>query len=110
MTSWNNSLTYSLSSQRVIYMDGVFDLFHVGHLEAIQQARRMGDRLILGVTGDDDAEGYKRRPFINEVDRCAILRALRDVDEVSDSDEAERSNEYEDSILPLLSTITTTKV
>ena len=69
-------------------MDGVFDLFHVGHLEAIQQARRMGDRLILGVTGDDDAEGYKRRPFINEVDRCAILRALRDVDEVSDSDEA----------------------
>ncbi|GMI04188.1 hypothetical protein TrVE_jg7041 [Triparma verrucosa] len=68
--------------ERVIYMDGVFDLFHVGHLEAIQQARRMGDRLILGVTGDDDAEGYKRRPFINEVDRCAILRALRDVDEI----------------------------
>lgn len=50
-----------------VYLDGVFDLFHVGHLNAIEQAANLGDRLIVGVTGDDDATGYKRKPIISQV-------------------------------------------
>ena len=52
---------------RTVYLDGVFDLFHVGHLNAIKQAASLGDRLIVGVTGDDDATGYKRKPIISQV-------------------------------------------
>ena len=65
-------------------MDGVFDLFH-GHLEAIQNCRSLAGpkgRVIIGITGDDDAADYKRRPVISEEDRSVIVAALRDVDHV----------------------------
>jgi cytidyltransferase-like protein len=63
-------------------MDGVFDLFHVGHLEAIRQCADLGKRVIIGVTGDKDAAGYKRPPIMTEGDRVASVRALREVDAV----------------------------
>ncbi|KAL9188543.1 hypothetical protein ACHAXT_006921 [Thalassiosira profunda] len=69
-------------NRRTVYMDGVFDLFHVGHLNAIQQCAALGDRVIIGVTGDDDASGYKRRPIISESERTAIVKALKVVDDV----------------------------
>ena len=63
-------------------MDGVFDLFHIGHLEAIRQCAALGNRVIIGVTGDKDAADYKRPPIMCEGDRVAIVRALREVDAV----------------------------
>ena len=68
--------------RKTVYMDGVFDLFHIGHLEAIRQCAALGDRVILGVTGDADAEGYKRRPIVPETERTAIVAALEEVDAV----------------------------
>ncbi|KAG7371811.1 glycerol-3-phosphate cytidylyltransferase [Nitzschia inconspicua] len=68
--------------RRTVYLDGVFDLFHIGHLEAIQQCAILGDRVIIGVTGDEDATGYKRRPIAPEDERVAIVKALSIVDEV----------------------------
>eukprot|EP00536_Pseudo-nitzschia_multiseries_P000776 jgi/Psemu1/179419/e_gw1.9.175.1 len=65
-----------------VYMDGVFDLFHVGHLEAIRQCAALGTKVILGVTGDDDATGYKRQPIVPQDERVAIVSALREVDQV----------------------------
>ena len=65
-----------------VYMDGVFDLFHIGHLEAIRQCAKLGNRVIIGVTGDADATGYKRLPVVPESERTAIVRALREVDDV----------------------------
>ena len=58
-----------------VYMDGVFDLFHVGHLEAVQQCIALGDRVIIGVTGDADAADYKRtaqlqHPFLGPFLPC----------------------------------------
>mmetsp|Transcript_6444 Transcript_6444/g.12933 ORF Transcript_6444/g.12933 Transcript_6444/m.12933 type:complete len:885 (-) Transcript_6444:27-2681(-) len=67
---------------RTIYMDGVFDLFHIGHLHAIEQCASLGTRVIIGVTGDDDATGYKRRPIICESERTAIIKSLKVVDDV----------------------------
>lgn len=67
---------------KTVYMDGVFDLFHVGHLEAINQCAKLGNRVILGVTGDEDATGYKRRPIVPQDKRVAIVSALRKVDRV----------------------------
>lgn len=67
---------------RTVYMDGVFDLFHMGHLHAIEQCAALGDHVIIGVTGDKDATGYKRRPIISETDRTKIVKSLKLVDNV----------------------------
>jgi len=81
----NQTTTHIISEEkkkRTVYMDGVFDLFHVGHLNAIEQCSALGDRVIIGVTGDEDASGYKRKPIMSQADRTAIVEALKAVDEV----------------------------
>jgi len=68
-----------------IYMDGVFDLFHVGHLEAIKKAREIAGKngkVIIGVVSDEDVKSYKRQPIINEKDRVEIISNIKMVDQV----------------------------
>ena len=67
-----------------IYIDGIFDLFHRGHLESLKQAKFLKDDvyLIVGVISDKVAEGYKRLPIICEDDRVEIIKAITYVDEV----------------------------
>ena len=86
-TKWQNervepACVEGLPPRRTVYMDGVFDLFHIGHLEAIRQCAQLGDRVIIGVTGDKDATGYKRAPIICERERATIVESLGVVDEV----------------------------
>ncbi len=65
------------------YTTGVFDLFHIGHLNLLRNAKGMCDRLIVGVTTDELMLEYKRRtPVIPFTERCEILRAIREVDVV----------------------------
>jgi len=78
----SNDITISVRPRCTVYMDGVFDLFHIGHLQAIQQCAALGDRVIIGVTGAADASGYKRSPIISESDRTAIVKSLKVVDDV----------------------------
>lgn len=66
---------------KVIYVIGVFDLFHRGHVELLRRAREMGDRLVVAINGDDMVASYKRRPYFSEEDRLEIVRACRFVDE-----------------------------
>lgn len=62
---------------------GTFDLFHVGHLNILERAKRLGDRLIVGVSTDEFSQRRKSRfPIFNEKDRFEIVRACRCVDEV----------------------------
>ncbi len=70
----------SIRPRCTVYMDGVFDLFHIGHLRAIQECIKLGDKVIIGVTGHEDATGYKREPIIAEAERVAIISALKGVD------------------------------
>ena len=64
----------------IVYISGVWDLFHVGHLNAIHNARRLGDMLIVGVVTDEFCKEYKGKPpVIPFEDRRAIVDALRDV-------------------------------
>ena len=59
------------------YTTGVFDLFHIGHLNLLRNARAMCDRLIVGVTTDELMVEYKnRKPVIPFVERCEILRSI----------------------------------
>jgi D-glycero-beta-D-manno-heptose 1-phosphate adenylyltransferase len=68
----------------IVIVTGAFDLLHVGHLRFLEAARRLGDRLIVGVESDERVRRWKgpRRPVQSQEDRCELLVALRCVDEV----------------------------
>jgi cytidyltransferase-like protein len=65
-----------------VYVDMVGDLFHYGHVEMLRRARDLGDELLVGVTGDDTVEGYKRRPVLSLAERVRVISACRYVDRV----------------------------
>ncbi|MER8576096.1 adenylyltransferase/cytidyltransferase family protein [Mesorhizobium sp. M1374] len=62
---------------RTVFVSGVFDLFHRGHVELLNRAAKFGDRLVVGVNSDEMVERYKRRPVFGEADRLAIVRSMR---------------------------------
>ena len=71
---------------------GVFDLFHIGHLNLLERCKSMCDFLIVCVCNDDYVRNIKHKePVFPEYDRVRILEALRCVDKVMvvDSDETE---------------------
>jgi len=63
-------------------MDGIFDLFHRGHLEAIKKCSQYGDEILIGIISDKDAISYKRKPIIKEEDRIEIIKNIKMVSEV----------------------------
>lgn len=68
---------------KVGYTTGVFDMFHIGHLNIIRRAKEQCEHLIVGVSTDEVVENYKHhRPVIPFEDRMAIVAACRYVDEV----------------------------
>lgn len=65
------------------YTTGVYDMFHVGHLNILRRAKEKCDYLIVGVSTDKCVESYKgRTPIIPFEQRSAIVAAIRYVDEV----------------------------
>lgn len=66
---------------RVILANGCFDVLHPGHVDHLEEARAMGDYLLVGLTLDR-AVGKAGRPVQEWADRARMLRALRCVSEV----------------------------
>jgi glycerol-3-phosphate cytidylyltransferase len=52
-----------------VYVIGVFDMFHRGHVEFLKKAKSLGERLIIAVNGDQMVGEYKRKPMMSEQDR-----------------------------------------
>jgi len=69
---------------RVVATNGCFDLLHYGHVCYLQQARALGDRLIIGLNSDRSVRSLKdpTRPLVPERQRAAVLAALECVDAV----------------------------
>lgn len=65
------------------YTTGVFDMFHIGHLNILRRAKEQCEQLVVGVTTDELCFLRKHKyPIINENDRIAIVEAIRYVDRV----------------------------
>jgi len=62
------------------YTAGVFDLFHIGHLNLLKNAKGMCDKLIVGVTVDDLVAYKGKRPLVPFEDRIEIIRNVKCVD------------------------------
>ena len=75
--------------QTIVFTNGVFDLIHVGHLRYLQQARALGDALIVGLNSDRSVGAVKGpgRPITPQEERAEILAALACVDAVVVFDE-----------------------
>jgi len=68
---------------KVGYTTGVFDLFHIGHLNILKKAKEQCEYLIVGVSTDENVLNYKKKtPVIPFEERIAIVEALKYVDEV----------------------------
>ena len=65
-----------------VYADMVGDLFHIGHINMLKQAREYGDNLIVGIHSDKTVESYKRKPILSESERYEIVKNCKLVDEV----------------------------
>lgn len=67
---------------KIGYTTGVYDMFHIGHLNILRRAKELCDYLIVGVTTDDLC--YKRKhkyPIISETERLEIIKSIRYVDQ-----------------------------
>lgn len=78
------------------YTTGVFDLFHVGHLNVLERAKQHCDYHIVGVTTDDEVERVKGfRPVIPYEERARIVGALECVDKVVPEDSVDKLKAWE---------------
>ncbi len=78
------------SGGRVVFTNGCFDLLHPGHVAYLEEARSLGDALVVGLNSDESVRGLGKgpeRPIVAEADRAAVLAALRAVDAVVVFDE-----------------------
>lgn len=65
------------------YTTGVYDMFHIGHLNILKKAKEQCDFLIVGVSTDELVQKEKNKfPIIPFADRCAIIEAIKYVDKV----------------------------
>ena len=67
---------------KVVAISGYFDPIHVGHLEYINMAKKLGDKLVVIVNNNYQCELKKGKPFMDEKDRVTIVSNLKNVDEV----------------------------
>ena len=77
------------AGRRVVFTNGVFDLLHPGHVRYLQQARALGDLLVVGINTDRSVRENKgpERPITPEAERAEVLAALACVDAVTIFDE-----------------------
>ena len=68
---------------KIGYTTGVFDMFHIGHLNILKRAKEQCEFLIVGVSTDDVVQSYKNKtPIIPFEQRSAIVEAIKYVDKV----------------------------
>ena len=74
---------------KVVFTNGCFDIVHLGHIDYLEKARHLGDKLILGLNTDASVSRIKGplRPVVNEQARARLMAALEFIDAVTLFDE-----------------------
>lgn len=77
-------IRWRLKSERIIFTNGCFDILHYGHVDYLEKAKNLGDRLIVGLNSDSSVQRLKgnSRPIQNQISRSRVLSALECVDAV----------------------------
>jgi len=81
-----------------VAISGGFDPIHIGHIELIQEAKALGDRLVVILNNDNWLKKKKGFAFMNEKERKAILQAIRYVDDVVITSHPENPNDMSTSM------------
>ncbi len=85
----------SNKNYKIGYTQGVYDMFHIGHLHIINSAAAMCDKLIVGVNSDALVKTYKgKETVIGQEDRAEIIRNLKSVDECVIVDTLDKVEQY----------------
>lgn len=71
-----------MNKQRVVAVSGGFDPLHIGHIRLLEEAKKLGDHLVVILNNDNWLEKKKGYVFMPEQEREAVLRALKYVDDV----------------------------
>jgi D-beta-D-heptose 7-phosphate kinase/D-beta-D-heptose 1-phosphate adenosyltransferase len=80
--------TQKRQGKKVVFTNGCFDILHAGHIRYLNEAKRMGDILIIGLNSDNSVSRIKSgRPIIPEHQRAEVLSALEMVDYITLFDE-----------------------
>ncbi len=85
-----------MKKYKIGYTAGVFDMFHVGHLNIIKRAKEQCERLIVAVSTDELCESYKgKKPIIPFCDRVEIVKSVKYVDEVVVQEDRDKIKAFE---------------
>ena len=82
-----------MKKYKIGYTSGVYDMFHIGHLNILQRAKDLCETLVVGVTTDELCYTRKNKyPIICQDNRKAIVGAIRYVDKVVDQTDMDKLN------------------
>jgi len=72
------------SKKKIIFTNGCFDILHIGHVKYLEESKKLGDVLIVGINSDDSVAKLKgkNRPINTLNDRCCVIASLKSVDYV----------------------------
>lgn len=78
MTKWRGA------GEQVVFSNGCFDILHLGHIDYLEKARRLGSKLVVGINSDASVKRLKgtERPVQPEEARCRLMAAMAFVDAV----------------------------
>jgi D-glycero-beta-D-manno-heptose 1-phosphate adenylyltransferase len=74
--------SWQQAGSKVVFTNGCFDLIHLGHVDYLEKARKLGDKLILGLNTDDSVSRFKgpERPLQDQNSRARVLAAMQFID------------------------------
>ena len=80
---------WRFQNKKIVFTNGCFDIIHAGHVQYLQEAKALGDILIIGLNSDASVKRLKgaERPVNNQNDRAIVLSALKSVDYIVVFDE-----------------------
>lgn len=83
MLNNNMKIEIYMRKYKIGYTQGTYDMFHIGHLNLLRQAKALCETLIVGINSDELVQRYKNKtPVVNEHDRMEIVKEMKCVDDV----------------------------